>query len=127
MLSLTTASVLPDVGPAYFLGLVSNHSLHYSSHTDLLLIPEHAKLVPAFKPLHLLSPSPGIPSPRTLPGCTFSLFKSELKCDVPQRGLLLPPTMEAHSHLAILSLITPFHFYSWLLSIPKIIFKILSV
>lgn len=111
---LSQLTVFRDQVPTYLLGLITNHYLLHSSHTDLLLVPEHTKAVPAFKPLLLLLLLPRIPFPRSL---DVPSFYSNLSLnDVPQRA--------SHSHL---SPITLFHFYLWFLSVPEVIFKNVSV
>ena len=66
---LSQLTVFRDQVPTYLLGLITNHCLLHSSHTDLLLVPEHTKVVPAFKPLLLLFLLPAWLFPQM---CAFS-------------------------------------------------------
>lgn len=98
----------PSLSGRQILFLITMHSPHmpfwpsflYSSHTDLLFVPEHTKLVPAFKPLHLQFFLPGIPPPGLcwdmLP-CSLNL---RLAVTFPGEFSSCHPTEAAHSHLS---------------------------
>ena len=85
---LSQLTISWDQTPTYLFGLTSNHCAFNPTPWTLLLVPEHAKLAPAFKTLFLLLFLPRIPFPRFLyvPSC----YSNPSLNGVPQRSLLPP-------------------------------------
>lgn len=71
-----------------------------SSHTNLLLVPKHAKLVPAFKPLHSLFFLPGIPPPDLCLDAPLYYLNLSLDVTFPREVSPCGPTRAVLCHLS---------------------------